>query len=102
MKKIINNRLYDTDTAKEIAIDGNGLSPRDFRSYSETLYLKRTGEYFLYGEGGPMTKYARSFGDSARTGGSDIIPLTAEEAREWGEKHMNADDYIAAFGPVEE
>ena len=102
MKKIINGRLYDTDTAKEIAADGNGLSPRDFRSYSETLYLKRTGEYFLYGEGGPMTKYARSCGGNAWSGGSGIIPLTAEEAREWGEKHMYADDYIAAFGPVEE
>lgn len=103
MKKIIKGRLYDTDTAKEIAADGNGLSPRDFRSYSETLYLKRTGEYFLCGEGGPMTKYARRYCDgNGLIGGSGIIPLTAEEAREWGEKHMSADDYIAAFGPVEE
>ena len=102
MKKIINGRLYDTDTAKEIDVYGNGLGPRDFRNYSETLYLKRTGEYFLCGEGGPMSKYARSCGGNSWSGGSGIIPLTAEEAREWGEKHMSADDYIAAFGPVEE
>jgi hypothetical protein len=30
-----------------------------FRWVCEELYRKRTGEYFLYGEGGPMSKYSR-------------------------------------------
>ena len=58
MKKIINGKLYDTDTAKEMGTGCASCSPRDFHYYSETLYRKRTGEYFLYGEGGPASRYA--------------------------------------------
>ena len=32
----------------------------------------------------------------------DIIPVTIEEAKLWGEKHLDPDDYIACFGEVEE
>ena len=56
MKKIINGKLYDTETAKLIGRSYHGEGPRDFRHYSEELYRKRTGEYFLYGEGGPMSR----------------------------------------------
>ena len=47
MKKIINGRLYDTGTAKEIGCYENGYGAGDFRYYYESLYRKRTGEYFL-------------------------------------------------------
>ena len=48
MKKIINGKIYDTDTAKEIDSISHGDGPRDFRYYHEVLYRKRTGEYFLF------------------------------------------------------
>ena len=54
MKKIINNKLYDTDTAKRLGYDGGGDG---FDSWTEELYKKRTGEYFIYGEGGARTRY---------------------------------------------
>ena len=102
MKQIIKGKLYDTETAKEIAAWGNNRSTRDFSYCSETLYRKRTGEYFLYGHGGPMSKYAESCGDNSWSGGSKIIPLTYKAAQEWGEERMDADDYMEEFGPVSE
>lgn len=102
MKKIISGKMYDTETAKEVASCYHGDGPRDFRHYSETLYRKRTGEYFLAGEGGPMTHYAVSTGQNSWSGGEKIIPLTYKEATEWAEREMDADEYQAEFGPVSE
>lgn len=52
MKKIINGKKYDTDTAKEVGYSNNGLLSTDIDYIEETLYQKKTGEFFLYGEGG--------------------------------------------------
>ena len=101
MKKIIANKLYDTDTAKEVGSMCQG-SPMDFNYIEENLYRKRTGEYFLYGAGGPMTRYAKTVGQNQWTGGEQIIPLSYNKAREWAEANMAADDYQAEFGPVVE
>lgn len=101
MKKIINGRKYDTETAKEIGYWSNGYPCSDFNHCEETLYLKKTGEYFLYGEGGALTQYARSvFGGT--TGGSKIIPMNEDRAKKWAEKCLNCDAYEALFGEVEE
>lgn len=93
MKKIINKKLYDTETAKMIASWSNGLGKSDFRGYEENLFLKKTGEFFLYGEGGGLSPYAESVG-SGRGYGKKITPLTEEEARQWAETHMEADEYL--------
>lgn len=98
MKKIINNKLYDTETAKSIGFSTANCSCSDFNYWEEELYRKKTGEYFLYGKGGPMTKYSVSHGDNSWSGGSKIIPLSFEKAREWAEENLEADDYIECFG----
>lgn len=98
MKKIINGRVYDTDTAKELGSWDNGLGSGDFAVEIETLYRKRTGEYFIYGWGGPASRYARQVGQSAWAAGERIMPLSYDDAREWAESHLEADDYIAIFG----
>ena len=64
--------------------------------------IKKTGEFFLYGEGGAMSKYTKSCGDNSWTGAEEIIPMTEEEARKWVEKHGDGDDYEEIFGEVEE
>ena len=97
----INGKMYNTDTAKEIGGWWNGLSTRDFNHRIETLYLKKTGEYFLHGQGGPLTSYSRSIGNS-RYGGEKIIPISEKEARAWAENNLSTDEYIAAFGEPEE
>lgn len=103
MKKIINGKLYNTDTAKALGSYDNGLGDGDFYHFNETLYLKKTGEFFLYGFGGPMTYYAESIGDGNwRSGGEKIFPQTEAEAKKWVEDHLDADTYIEIFGEVEE
>lgn len=101
MKKIITGKLYDTDTAKELGSDYYS-NPRDFHYWCETLYIKRTGEYFLHGEGGPASKYARRVEQNSWSGGEQIIPLTYASASEWAEKHLDADEYQTIFGEVSE
>lgn len=102
MRKIINGKKYDTETAEQLASYWNELSTRDFRHMTEKLFRKKTGEYFLYGEGGPLSKYATSCGGSGFIGGEDIVPLPEQEAKEWAEKHLGCDEYEAIFGEVEE
>lgn len=96
MKKIIKGRLYDTATARMLGLDCGGDG---FRAWKEELYQKRTGEFFLYGEGGPMTQYAHYVdGNNAWSNGEKIIPLTFETARQWAEEHLGADEYGEIFG----
>ena len=95
MKKIIKGKLYDTDKARYMGGDsgGEGLS-----YWSEELYQKRTGEFFLYGQGGAMTHYAVATGDNNWKGGAEIIPLSYDKAREWAEAHLSAEAYSEIFG----
>ena len=90
MKKKINGRIYNTDTAKQVAWYGNNLPANDFGYIEECLYRKRNGEYFLAGEGGARTRYAADCGDGWTRGGEDIIPLTRVEAFYWSLNHSRA------------
>lgn len=102
MKKIINGKRYDTETATKIGEYWNGCSTSDFNYLEEELYQKKTGEFFLYGSGGARTKYSRAVGNNCWSGSETIIPLTLEAAQEWAEKHMEADDYERVFGECAE
>ena len=101
MKKIINGRRYDTDSAKFMAEDCYS-NRTDFGYWHETLYRKSTGEFFLHGEGGAATKYAESVGQNQWSGGERIIPLTLAAAKKWAEEHLDAVEYEEIFGIVEE
>ena len=94
--QLVNERI----TICEASYD-NGLSSRDFRNYDECLYKKKTGEFFLQGEGGPMSKYAKSCGNNSWCGGKDIMPLSLEEAKRWVEEFANS-DFEEIFGEIEE
>lgn len=102
MKKIINGKVYDTKKAKEMGAYANYGSWRDFNHLEETLYKKKTGEFFLFGEGGPATRYAEPEGQNSWSGGSRIMPMTYDEAKEWAEKHLDADEYEEIFGEIVE
>lgn len=102
MKKVISGRLYDTETAREVGEWDNGLGGRDFGLEVETLYRKRTGEYFLHGWGGAASRYAKQVGTNAWGSGAEIRPLTYEQAREWAERRLDADAYQEEFGPAPE
>lgn len=102
MKKIIKGKVYDTEKAK---LRGSYYSPgsyRDINHFEEHLYQKKTGEFFLHGEGGPASRYAESCGENNWSGSEKIFPLTYEAARQWAEEHLEADEYEEIFGIIEE
>ena len=101
MKKIINGRLYDTDTARNIGSWSNNLGAGDFKSCTEVLYRKKTGEYFLFGCGGAMTSYARAAEDGGVTGGSAIFPFSERQAKNWAKAHLSTGEYLNLFDDTE-
>lgn len=101
MRKVIKGKLYDTETAQLVAEWSDGY-PRDFDYLSETLYRKRTGEYFIHGEGGPMSRYAEPCGQNQWQSGEQIVPTSYEQARTWTEIHADADVYEREFGVPDE
>ena len=102
MKKVINGKPYDTQIAEKLAEYSYGQGPRDFTHFTEKLYRKRTGEYFLYGEGGPMSKYSVETAQNSWSGSERITPLSISAAQEWAEKVCDGDEYEKIFGAVEE
>lgn len=97
MQKTIANKLYDTATAKAMGNWQRGYSSE--RGYiSETLYLKKSGEYFLHGEGGPRSRYAQRTAPNTWGYGERIIPFTHEEAHAWAENHLTENAYDKVFG----
>lgn len=99
MKKIISGKKYDTETAHKVYEWSHG-SISDFGYYEETLYRKRTGEYFVYGYGHAASKYAEPEGQNSWGSGSRIMPMSYEDARSWMEERADAESYEREFGEV--
>ena len=102
MKKIINGKVYDTETAKKVASWYSNYARNDFHYYEEELYQKKTGEFFLYGEGNAASPYSKSCGQNEWCGGERIEPLTFKEAQKWAEEHLDGEDYCEIFGEPDE
>lgn len=100
-KKIINGRMYNTETAQVLGTWSNGWNRGDFNFEEETLHKKKTGEYFIYGHGGAMSSYGESCGDG-NFSGERFTPISEETAKEWAEKYLDAEEYIAIWGEPEE
>lgn len=95
MRKIINGRRYDTDTAKLVGSFESGYIG-DLDWMNEKLYKKATGEFFLAGEGGARTRWSRRTIDGYSSG-EGILPLTLDEAREWAEEHLSVKEVEKLF-----
>ena len=100
-EKDYNGKMYNTATATLVG-EHQYLNFNDVDYESEELYLKKTGEWFLYGEGGPFSKYGEQCGSNNWCDGEVIKPLTKEAARKWLENHDCTDAYIEYFGEPEE
>lgn len=102
MKKVIRGRVYDTNTAELIGDACGGAELRtDFHYWEEELYKKKTGEYFLYCFGGGLSKYGVWHGNTGGIG-EHIKPLSYDDAKNWAEKVLDGDKYVAEFGDPEE
>lgn len=102
MKKIINGKKYDTETARVIGSYDNNMNYSDFRWYEETLYRKKNGEFFMYGEGGGLSRYRTCLSNNSFCEGCGIIPMTEDDAKAWVEKHLSYEDYVRIFGEPDE
>lgn len=101
MKKIIEGKKYDTETAEYICKYSIGYAG-DFKHFSDTLYRKKNGEFFIYGEGGPMSKYSEIGENNSIMGSEQIIPISVEEARTFVERYGSVKIYESTFGEVDE
>lgn len=100
MKKYINNKQYNTETAKPVGRWDNGYPWNDFNHCREELFKKKTGEYFLYGQGGAFTAY-RDYDGDMTCSGEDITPFSYKQARQWAEEHLTSDEYESEFVKIE-
>lgn len=104
MKKIINSKLYDTESSSLIAEVDNGYGVSDVHYAKYWLYKKRNGKFWLYGEGNAgsdCAEYDKAYGRWAP--GTMIKPLTFEEAERWFEEYQDQIDdkvFTEEFGPI--
>ena len=78
MIKIIDGRKYDISTSEKIACLSNS-NISDFYCYDE-LYITKEGYYFLYG--------------------SEVIPITREEAYQWCKETKNTATILEYFSDL--
>lgn len=102
MKKIIDGKVYNTETATCVGGCSNGYYCNDFKYESEELYQKKNGEFFLYGEGGPLSSYAVSTGNNSWSGSREINPMTSKEAYDWAMENLTANEFEEIFGTISE
>lgn len=100
MRKIIDGKVYDTETAECLGSDHYSHTG-DFRHWEESLYRTKRGAFFVAGSGGPMSRYSTAIDQNSWSGGSDLKVVSEAEAREWLESHGDAEEYEYAFA-VEE
>lgn len=101
MKKIIQGKLCDTETAKELGSYSFSY-PSQFDWYRETLYRTKSGTYFLHGEGNAASPYAYACPTGGFDPGEKIRVLEPDDAKAWAEDKLDADDYLKVFGDPEE
>lgn len=86
MKRLINGKLYNTETATRIADWDNGRNRSDFHVVEKYLYLTKKGNWFIEYFGGVATQFAETTGNSSSQG-RGIEPITPEEAFEFLQKY---------------
>ena len=89
MKKVIDGKMYNTDSADKLA-DWSYSDPGDFKYHEKILYRTKKGTLFMYETGGAMSPMAVSLGNNNTGGSSTIYPVSEEEAIQFLE--TEADD----------
>ena len=113
MKFYVEGKEYDTRVSKKIGTHvayGNHM-----KCYmSETLYLDKTGNYFLYGKGCPLIGNSVFSKGTIYTGngfrcsngsipkgicpiGQGIALITESYAKKWATKNLSDEEFSAAF-----
>lgn len=103
MKKVIRNKVYDTDTAQLIKQADHPNITNGEGSCKQSLYRKKTGDYFLFVSGARTDVFHNlGIGNNVHDRERHIYPLTYEQARAWAEDEMTADEWLAIFEPADD
>lgn len=103
MKKVINNKVYDTETARLIADVPHTNIRGSEGACEQRLYLKKNGEFFLWLAGARseiVSNMALDNGVHDRE--RHFYPISYEQARKWAESEMSADEWLELFEPEED
>lgn len=104
MKKIINGKVYDTEKAELIATaDHENIKfgyAKDAPHETQSLYRKKTGEFFLYAPNGSTQMHNIRQHEYRSYGG--FFPLSYEEAKIWAERELTAEKWEEIFGDPED
>ena len=97
MKRVIDGKVYDTETADCVAGRDSGLPVNDFGWFEESLYVSQKGRWFAHGKGGAMSHYSRSTGQNQWGGGEALRPMTDNDALRWLEREGETDAILSRF-----
>lgn len=101
MKEIIDGQLFDTDADDvQTIVTYTPVADRgDFNFLREELCKTASGQYFIAGEGGPMTDYRKRVGSGEYAGSSEIRPVSEDEAFRWMQSNgIDAETILDEFG----
>lgn len=97
VREILEKR-YNLETALFIGEYSPDSPKNDYHYFEESLYWQNTGEFFLAGKGGAMTRYNAILEDGSMCSGARSIPLTKRQAQNWVAEHCDKNTYITLFG----
>lgn len=99
MRRIIRGRRYDTEAkhTELVATHSRGYAS-DFDHIIEQLYRTGHGNWFLACAGGPGSRYAEMMSCNEWGSGERIIPMNADEAQGWLERHDETEAIEQYFG----
>jgi hypothetical protein len=80
VKRIINGKTYNTETATHICDLGCEYHRGDFKWHDTAMYRTKGGAFFLAGDGGAMSMWSQSVGQNSWGPGKGIKPLDKERA----------------------
>lgn len=96
MKIIKDNKVYNTKTSKHISDNYFGhVDDSDHLHYD--LYKTKKGTYFMIVKGGPNSKMSFQTEENESVGCTHFFVLTVDEAMEWCEEHLDAENYLKEF-----
>ncbi len=97
MRKIIDGKRYDTETASLIFSHGNGHFRSDFKYRSKSLYRTKNGAWFIHHVGGAMSDLSVNVGNGGRGGSECIEPTNDDDAYGFLEAHSEDPEALDAI-----
>lgn len=86
MRRIIEGKAYDTETATKLCELPCAANPGDFAWHDSALYRSPRGQFFIAGRGGAMSLWAEPAPGGGCGGGDGIRIVDGAEARDWMER----------------